>query len=56
MAAVSVGRVMAAQHHAARVNFLYGHGLGRRSGLLSAAAAAMARLHLLTENWPQVRD
>ena len=54
MASVAAGRVAAARRHGARVTFLYGHGLGRRSGLLAAAAAAMARLHILTDNWSEV--
>ena len=54
VAAVAVGRVAAARRFAGRVVDLYGCGLGRQSGLRSAAAAALARLHLLTERWPEV--
>ena len=54
MAAVAIGRVAAARHYLGRVAALYAHGLGLRSGLRSAAAAAMARIHILTESWPEV--
>ncbi|KAF0313249.1 hypothetical protein FJT64_001635 [Amphibalanus amphitrite] len=51
-AETAVGRVGAAGWNAGRMAFLNGAGLGLRSGLQSAAAAAQARLALLTENWP----